>query len=543
MEATSPDRPTVQAIRRPFDLIIRSGDIVDGTGAAAVRADVGITDGRIRAIGDLAAASADDEINASGLTVTPGFVDVHSHSDFTLVVDGRAHSALAQGVTTELVGNCGHGCAPMGDDPAFAANIFGYESLIPLDWRSTTDYLERLDGSRPSINVATLVTLGNLRLAAMNNTEKVSTPEERRVMLRLVQDGLAAGAFGLSSGLQYPDSVATEFEELVELCRPVAERNGVYAICMRHSDERAVEGIAEAIDTGRRSGARVQISHALHQPGSPTGMFARTFEMIEAAREEGLDVAFDMHTRPFGELNLSAALPVWALEGGPDAVRRRLLDPAVREQIKAYDSYVRRFFRAPGPEHMSVASVHDTSLLGRSLSDLTPAGGDPLDPVLDILLSEIDDIHKPLVMIDLYSEDDMARFYQHPLCAVASDATTLSPDGVLGHAIFHGAYTWAAWFIRRIVRERHAMPIEEAIRHLTSLPAARMGLTDRGTLREGAWGDIAVFDPSAVADRGSFESPSQLATGMTHVVVNGVPAVRGGRMTDARTGRVLRAST
>jgi N-acyl-D-aspartate/D-glutamate deacylase len=191
---------------------------------------------------------------------------------------------------------------------------------------------------------------------------------------------------------------------------------------------------------------------------------------------------------------------------------------------------------------MTVAGVHDTTLLGRSLTDLTPAGGDPIDAVLDILLDEVEDVHKPLVMIDLYTEDDMARFYQHPLCAVASDATSLSPDGVLGHAFFHGAYTWASWFLRRIVRERRALSLDQAISHLTSVPAAQMGLTDRGVLQAGAWADIAVFDPGRVEERGTFEAPSQLAAGMMHVLVNGQPALRDGRMTDARAGTVLRAS-
>jgi N-acyl-D-aspartate/D-glutamate deacylase len=543
METTSPMRPRLDPVADAFDLIIRSGSVVDGTGRSAFQADVGISGGRVRAIGDLGQASAGDEIDASGLTVAPGFIDVHSHSDFTLAVDGRAQSALAQGVTTELVGNCGHGCSPMRqENPAFAANIFGYESVIPLDWRTTADYLDRLERARPAVNVGTLMTLGNLRLAAMTNPEKTASPDERRDMLRLLEEGLDAGAFGLSVGLQYADSVETHVDEVIELTRAVASHGGLFASCVRYSDERAVEGITEAIETGRATGAKVQVSHAMPQPGSPAGMFDTTFELVESARNDGIDTAVDMHTRPFGELNLSAALPVWAVDGDAEAIRARLLDPESRARIKAYPSYVRRFFRAPGPEHMTVAKVRDERLLGRSLTDLTAAGGDPLDPVLDILVDEVEDIHRPLLMIDLYTEDDMARFYQHPLCAIASDATSLSPDGVLGHAIFHGAYTWAAWFLRRIVRERQALSLEEAIRHLTGLPAERMGLVDRGLLREGAWADVAIFDPSRIAERGTFEAPSRLAVGVEHVIVNGVPAWRGAQPTDARPGAVLRAS-
>jgi N-acyl-D-amino-acid deacylase len=539
---TTSQRAAVEPGRDAFDLIIRSGTVVDGTGAGTITADVGIADGRIRTVGDLTGVTAAEEIDARGLTVAPGFIDVHSHSDFTLTVDGRAQSALAQGVTTELVGNCGHGCSPLGDDPAFAANIFGYDSVGRLDWRTTGEYLERLEQAQPAINVATLMPLGNLRLAAMADAEKVSTPAERREMVRLLEEGLEHGAFGLSSGLQYPDSVQTQRDEMAMLTRAVAKRTGLYAACVRHTDALAVEGLTEAIDAGRSSGVKVQISHAMQQPGSPPDMEARTYDLIEAARRDDIDVGFDMHTRLFGELNLSTALPVWAVAGDGAAIAQRLGDPAEREKIKAYPSMIRRFFLAPGPEVMWVAAVNDRDLLGRSIAELTPLGGDPLDTVLDILRGEAEDVHRPLAMMTLYTEDDMARFYQHPLCAVTSDATTLSPDGPLGHAVFHGAYTWAAWFIRRIVRERKALSLEDAIRRMTSLPAARMGLADRGVLRVGSWADIAVFDLERTGERGTVDAPSQLATGMVHVLVNGRLAVRDGRFTNSRAGSVIRAA-
>ena len=307
MNTPSDERPRVEPRGDAFDLIIRSGTVIDGTGRPSMTADVGIAGGRIRAVGDLSDASAPDEIDARGLTVSPGFIDVHSHSDFTLTVDGRAQSALAQGVTTELVGNCGHGCSPLGDDPAFAANIFGYDSAGDLDWRTTSEYLARLERSRPAINVGTLMPLGNLRLAAMDDAEQVSTPEERRRMMAFLDEGLEAGAFGLSSGLQYPDSVQTQADETADLARSVARHGGLYAACVRHTDELAVEGLTEAIDTGRSSGVKVQISHAMQQPGSPPDMEQRTYDLVEAGRRDDVDVAFDMHTRPFGELNLSTA--------------------------------------------------------------------------------------------------------------------------------------------------------------------------------------------------------------------------------------------
>jgi N-acyl-D-aspartate/D-glutamate deacylase len=504
-----------------------------------VKADIGISGGAIREIGDLSGVTAADEIDAQGLTVTPGLIDVHSHSDLTVVIDGRAHSALAQGVTTELVGNCGHGCAPLRDRPEFAAAIFGYNRSIQLDWQSTAEYLDKLRAARPAINVGTLISLGNLRLATMDDPETVASPDQLGHMRSLLEQSLEEGALGLSSGLQYPDSVATRTEELSELAKAVAARDGLYAACVRYTDKRAVEGIAEPIGTAQTSGARTQISHAMPMPGSPAGMTERTFELVDSGRAKGCDVAFDMHTRAWGEVNLSAMLPLWALAGDQDDIDRRLASTSEREKIKQYPSYIRRFVDNPGPGEMMVMLTRDHTVAGRTLSELTAKGRDPLDTIMDILKGEGDDIHRPLVLIKMYPEDDLARFYQHPQCAVASDATTLSIDGPLQDAVFYGAFTWASWFLRRIVRERQALSLPEAVRRVTSLPAQRIGLSDRGVLRVGARADVAMFNLAEVLDKGTLESPNQIAVGTAHVLVNGEPALRDGAITDARAGAVL----
>jgi N-acyl-D-amino-acid deacylase len=527
------------AAGRALELIVRSGTLVDGTGSPPVKADIGISGGAIREIGDLSGVTAADEIDAQGLTVTPGLIDVHSHSDLTLVIDGRAHSALAQGVTTELVGNCGHGCAPLRDRPEFAAAIFGYNRSIQLDWQSTAEYLDKLRAARPAINVGTLIALGNLRLATMDDPETVASPDQLGHMRSLLEQSLEEGALGLSSGLQYPDSVATRTEELSELAKAVAARDGLYAACVRYTDKRAVEGIAEPIGTAQTSGARTQISHAMPMPGSPAGMTERTFELVDSGRAKGCDVAFDMHTRAWGEVNLSAMLPLWALAGDQDDIDRRLASTSEREKIKQYPSYIRRFVDNPGPGEMMVMLTRDHTVAGRTLSELTAKGRDPLDTIMDILKGEGDDIHRPLVLIKMYPEDDLARFYQHPQCAVASDATTLSIDGPLQDAVFYGAFTWASWFLRRIVRERQALSLPEAVRRVTSLPAQRIGLSDRGVLRVGARADVAMFNLAEVLDKGTLESPNQIAVGTAHVLVNGEPALRDGAITDARAGAVL----
>ncbi|MGA3354550.1 MAG: amidohydrolase family protein [Acidimicrobiales bacterium] len=530
---------TAASAGRTLELIVRGGTVIDGTGRPAMRADIGISAGVIAEIGDLSSVSAVDEIDAAGLVVTPGLVDVHSHSDLTLLVDGRAQSALSQGVTTELVGNCGHGCTPLRDRPEFAAAIFGYNRSIPLDWRTTAEYLDKLRSARPAVNVGTLVPLGNLRLSTMDDPEIVASSDQVQHMRALLEEALEQGALGMSCGLQYPDSVATRPEELDELAKSVAERDGLYAACVRYTDERAVEGIEEPIGTAAKTGVRTQISHAMPMPGSPPGMTAKTFELVDNGRSSGLDVAFDMHTRSWGEVNLSAMLPLWVLVGSRDEIDARLASKAEREKIKQYPSYIRRFVDNPGPDEMMVVLTQDTSLTGRTLSELTPAGADPLDTIMDILRSEQENMHRPLVLIRMYPEDDLASFYQHPECSVASDATTLSVDGPLRDAVFYGAFTWASWFLKTIVRERKALDLPEAIRKVTSLPASRIGLKDRGVLRKGACADVAMFNLSEVTDTGTLLSPNELARGTVNVIVNGVVSWRDGHPRDVRGGTVL----
>jgi N-acyl-D-amino-acid deacylase len=522
-----------------LDLIVRSGTIVDGTGAPPVTADIGISGGVIKKIGDLSSVTAADEIDGTGLVVTPGIIDVHSHADLTLAIDGRAESALTQGVTTVLVGNCGHGCTPLRDRPEYASAIFGYNRSIPLDWQSTGEYLEKLRQAHPGINVGTLVPLGNLRLTAMEDPERPASDDQVKHMCALVEEALDEGALGFSCGLQYPDSVHTRSEELDEFNKIVAAHGGLFAACVRHTDERAVEGIEEPINSAAATGVRTQISHAMPQPGSPRGMTEKTYEMVDRARQSGLDVAFDMHTRVWGELNISAMLPLWALAGSREEIDARLGNKAERERIKEYPGYVRRFVRIPGPEEMMVVLTRDPSLVGQTVAELTPRGQDPLDTLLDILRSEGDDIHRPQILIRMYPEDELASFYEHPHCAVGSDATALSLNGPLGDEVFYGAFTWASWFLRRIVRERQTLSLPEAIRRVTSLPAERIGLDDRGVLKPGARADLAMFDFERVSESGTLEAPNQLAKGTAHVIVNGVVALRGGVVTDARAGTVL----
>ena len=524
-----------------FDVLITGGRLVDGTGSPARRADVGITADRIAAIGDLAEAEARKSLGASGLVVAPGFIDIHSHSDFTLLIDPRAHSQIYQGVTTELIGNCGHGCAPLGANvESFTGNIYGYQDLFPIDWTTMESYLARLEETGPAVNVATLVPNGNLRLAVVGDVRQPATGEEIARMARLLEQSLDAGAMGFSTGLEYPAERGASEEEITELCRVTARKRGLYATHERNRELRAMEAVEEGLRTAAASGVRLQLSHIIPRRGGPTDSLERCIELVEAAHAGGLDVEFDAHTRLHGITNLSAVLPSWATDGGPGRLRRYLSDPATRGRLKRYDSIISSFGLGGWDRVALFASEGSPDQVSHSIADLTPPGGDPYDTMYDLLLAEGDDPHGALVIVHSYDEELLAHTFLHPLCTTESDATALCIDGPLASTTFLGAYTWAGSFFRTMVRERRALTLEEAIHKLTGQPADRIGLAERGRLLEGKQADIVVFDPDEYSDRGTLDDPNRPALGVRHVLVNGGPAMIDGAETGGRSGRVLR---
>ncbi len=523
-----------------IDLVITGGTVVDGTGAPGNAADVAVEDGRIAAIGDLRDADPERRIDASGMIVAPGFIDIHSHSDYTLLVDPRAQSAVAQGVTTELIGNCGHGCAPITEPGRFTSNIYGYDPVVEIDWSTMPEYLDRLEAARPAVNVATLVPNGNLRLAAMTDPGATASPDEVRRMGMMLAEGLEAGAFGFSNGLEYALESAASEDETAELCRIVARAEALYATHERNKDIHAAEAIEEGIRVARASGARLQVSHIIPRRGSPPGSIERVVELVEDARSSGIDAAFDAHTRLHGILNASAALPAWALEGTPDDLRARLRDPEARGRMKAHRSIVTNLQVVGWDRLYLFTSWACPDSVGRSFAELAPRGGDPFDALLDVILAEAEDPHRSLIISHAYEEEWLRQTFRHPLCTLESDATALCTDGPLADTLFLGAYTWAAWFYRRFVRETGDFTVEQAVHKLTAAPAARIGLTGRGTLVPGNAADIVVFDPATYRETGTLEDPNHLAQGVHHVLVNGVPAIQNGTFTPNRTGQVLR---
>jgi len=518
------------------DLAIRNGVVVDGTGADARAADVGIRDGRIVAVG--AVPEAATEIDATGKVVTPGFIDIHSHSDFTLLVDPRAASAVHQGVTLEVVGNCGFGCFPLLNKELAPKAIYGHSADVPLTWASAAGYFERLEEAEPAINVLSLVPNGQIRLSVVGLEDRPGRPDELAKMRYLLDEALEQGAWGYSTGLEYAAERGADEDELVSMCEVCGRRHGIYATHTRLRDAGADVAVEEALRTAERSGVKLQVSHLIPRNGLESAR--RCIELVDDAAAGGMNIAFDMHTRLYGTTFLLTALPPWALED-PSRLREVL---GSTEQRRAMRDYV-SILSAGGDWGRIVLLGNETwpDYARRDIEAIAAERGqNPLDAVYDLLLGAADDPGSLMVIIHAYTEEQQREAFAHPLCVPGSDATTMAPNGPLAGQIFHGAYTWAVWYLRFCVQQEQVLSLPEAIRRLTSQPAERIGIPDRGVLRAGAHADIAVFDPLTFREEGTTFDPSRLATGMDTVIVNGVVTLSGGALTGSRSGKVLRRS-
>jgi N-acyl-D-amino-acid deacylase len=527
-----------------IDQLIVGGSVIDGTGRAGYPADVAIKDGRIVDIGKIPAPTGVPVLDAKGLVVAPGFIDVHSHSDFTLTVDPRAVSSITQGVTLEVVGNCGHGCAPIVDPEVAKLNVYGFHSDYPMHWRTMAEYFQVLEAGKPAVNVVTLVPNGNLRLATLGLEDRPASKDELGKMRMMLEQSLEEGAFGFSTGLEYGTEIGSTESEITELCRAVAKCGGIYATHTRNEYGRARETIAEAIRTSEAANVALQISHiavAARLMEDPRRAVEESIVQVEDAKEGGLDIGFDMHTRGYGITNLSAILPPWTMEGGTKSLEKRLRDPEVRKELKVYPNIIVAEARGRWDKILLFECHAQPDLSQRSIGEIAAARGlEPLDAIYDILLAEIERIHELMVVEVIYDESDLRLPFEHVDCMVGSDATALANDGPLQGRCFHGAYTWAAWFFRHYTREKKSLAPEAAIRRLTSLPAERFGIKDRGILRKGAWADVVVFDPVHFGERGTIFAPNQVAEGMMHVLVNGTVTLKDGEFTGERNGQVIR---
>jgi N-acyl-D-aspartate/D-glutamate deacylase len=530
-----------------LDIVIRNAHVVDGTASPRFRASVGIDQGRIVEIdkGDRIPEGKID-INADGKLLTPGFFDIHRHSDWTLLVDSSAESAIEQGLTTEVVGNCGFGPAPAVDRKRVEQNILGHSAKhgIEIDWTTFGEYLDRLDRNL-GINVVPLVAHGSIRTSAMGVADRPADQDEIKKMCYWVDEALDSGAFGLSAGLEYaPYQTSTTTEEIVALVKRVGERGGLYSTHTRYRIFNSDKGVAEAIQIARESGTRLQISHITPR------IFARhmteaVLESCDKAREEGLDVGFDIYPYEWAPGPLTELLPGWALEGSADDVVQRFRDDEFkRKVVREHRVNLCRWVQLDRWDKVIIVGAPKRpDVINKSIAQLAQEWGkDPWDVVFD-LLAEAGTHYTDLTEITHTLDwEDILLTIRDPHCSFGSDSSTLSRKGPLkDEAMMPGCYGFVPRVFDEVVSSRKALSFEEAVRRLTSLPASQLGIWDRGIIRPGLVADLTLIDPKTFRDNTTWTDFYARPGGIDLVLISGKVAVENGRATGVRGGKLLRA--
>ncbi len=526
-----------------FDVIIKNGTVIDGTGEPGYCADVAIRDDKISAIGDVG-GQAETVIDAAGKAVAPGFIDLHTHSDSSFLVDPLADSKLTQGVTLELFGNCGFSfCAPLigGARAAFEERMDRYDADLEPTWTDFDGYLEALEEAGSVINIATQVGHGTIRSAVMHMDARTPTPEELDRMVSLVAECLDAGALGISTGLWYAPGAYSLTDEVVALTQPAADRGLLYSSHLR-SESDDLSGIfpahAEAAEIGRRTGARIQVSHVKTVGPKFWGRGYELIEGFERGRREGIDIAGDQYPYAWSSTGFSGAVfPRWALVGGRQATLERLADADVRARIREVASYY--IGRAHGADGSIVAGfAPDKTIEGMTLAEVGGVMGcEPAEAALRLYeQSEGSYVQHTMEDVDVYA------IAASPLVSVASDGNSLRDEGPLSSGKPHPrSYATNSRFFEHMVYEKNLVTVEEAVRKMTTLAAQRLGLTHRGRLAPGFFADVLVFDPAEVKQHNTFAEPHRYSTGMDHVLVNGRFSLRDGKPTGDKPGRTLRS--
>lgn len=531
-----------------YDIIIKNGQIIDGTGNPWVSGDIALRGDRIAKIGKLEGATAKRVIDADGLVVSPGFIDMLGQSEIALLIDNRSLSKLSQGITTEITGE-GASVAPQ-DALTLSELQPGLDRYhLKVDWTTLEGYFARLEKTRTPLNLGTYVGAAQVREAVLGDVDRPPNAEELERMKSLVAEAMRQGAFGLSTALIYPPGHYAKTEELIELARVAAQYGGIYATHMRSEGQSETAAVEEALRIGREAHLPVEIFH-LKVIGKPRwGSMPKLVGMIQAARDSGQDVSADMYPYVAGGTALASSLPPWVADGGVPKLLERLKDPAVRSRIKhelasEHPQWENLYLGSGGASGILLSGIENPSFQqynGKTLAQLADAQGkDPLDALMDLVLA---DKAQTGAIYFIASEDDLRFGLKQPWTSIGLDGSELSLDGPLYDPHEHPrAFGSMPRFLGHYVREEHLLPLEQAVRKITSLPAQRERLQDRGLLKEGFFADITVFDPTTIMDKATYESPTQLSTGIKYVFVNGQLEYEEGKLTGAMAGRALRGS-
>jgi N-acyl-D-aspartate/D-glutamate deacylase len=531
-----------------YDLIIRNGRIIDGTGSPWYSGDVAIRDGKIAAIGPVLDAGARRTIDARRMVIAPGFIDMLGQSDLSILVNPQLPSKIFQGITTEFTGE-GGSAAPL-NDQIIEADRTGYDHLkIRPDWRTLGQYFARLERQGIGINVGDYVGATQVRRMVLGDDDRQPTAEQLNQMRQLVRDAMRDGAVGLSTSLQYPPAPYARTEELIALATEAARHGGIYATHMRSESDDILPALDEAIRIGREARMPVEIWHLKVAGKRNFGRMPQVIAKLDSARRSGVDIAADTYAYTAWFNSLSAMVPPWAHDGGTAKLLERLQDPAARRRMRrdmetagSWENNAWQEISDPGK--ILIGAVQNPALLslqGKTLAEVArQEKADPIDALFDLL---VEDRAFTSVAVFGMDEPDVLLVLRQPWVSINNDSQGTAPDGILGQDHPHPrAYGTFPRILRKYVREEKRLTLEDAIRKFTSLPAQRMRLDDRGVLKRGMWADIVVFDPDSVRDRATFEKPNQLSEGMRWVLVNGVPVIADGKATGALPGKVLRGA-
>jgi len=522
-----------------FDLLIKNGTVIDGLSDTTLKADVGIVGDRIQAIGDLGAAQARTVIDAAGKAVSPGFIDIHAHTDaFEALLNPKAESKIRQGVTLEVTGNCGGSSFPFKKEASENEKRYYKRYQLERDWVDLTGYLARVQKTGLAFNYVNLVGQGTVREYVMNEERRKPTAAELELMKKLVAEAMEQGAFGISSGLEYTPSGFASTEEVIELCRVAAKYGGIYATHVRSEDNFVIEAVAEAIHIAETAKLPLQISHFKSCGTINWWKMPTLFGLIEAAAKRGVAVTADRYPYTAYNTGLSVNFPQSALAGGNEAFVKLLKDPAERRKLK--DETMQKLDGTPWEDILltDLQEEENKRFIGKTMRQAADElGQDPYEFMCDILIKEKGEVG--YIGFGM-SEEQTEEILKHPLVMLCSDGGALAPYGPLHQGKPHPRnYGTFPRFLGVYVRDRKSLTLPQAVKKMAAMPAAKLGIKDRGTLKQGNFADIVVFDPVTIADKATYTDPEQYPAGIDYVIVNGQIVIDHDKHTGALPGKVL----